>query len=188
MELSREELELYLTKIAHYLGEWKVDRRDDHCLYLNGEGMCIFIRRASHRQSEKGRLFFSGLLPREYPGSTSTNSISVSFSRAPKSVACDIRKRLLIDFKQEAVAAKIWLEKKQHERDSLDYFYGLVAQVGFDCIVNGYRDKSYMRTFRANKDNIELKVELSETYKSSIKAENLNKEQLIKLAYFIKSL
>jgi hypothetical protein len=62
MTLSQEELEKYLKKVAHFLGGWRVDIREEHYVYLIGEGLKILVRNSGWRQSEKGKLFFIGVL------------------------------------------------------------------------------------------------------------------------------
>jgi hypothetical protein len=187
MEMKREELEIYLTKVAHFLGGWKVDRREKHCIYLIGDGLKILVRNAGHRQSEQGRLFFIGILPRGYAGAQN-GKISVSFSRSPKSIANDIKKRLLGDLKKETIAAYKWIAVRDAEIDELDQITSLVKNIGFKDPHNGYSDRNYLRTFYGRKDNLGLKFEISKKYGTTLTISELSPEELIKISYFINSL
>lgn len=188
MKLTREELEKYLTQVAHYMGGWRIDSRCEYRLYLMADGLKISVRQANHTQAEQGRLFFWGVLPHGYSSSIQNKSISVSFSRSPKSVANDIKKKLLTELKEETEKAKLWLAEKRCETDAIENLVNLIRNVGFDSFQPDYRDKSYLKTLYASNGDIRLTIEASEKYNCSIKADYLSKDQLIKLAYFIKSI
>jgi hypothetical protein len=188
MSLIREQLENYLKEIAHHLGGWNVDTREKHCLYLIGDGMRVFIRADGHRQSEKGRLFFSGVFPRGYSCSMQAGGISAAYSRPAQAVANDIKKRLLGDLKKETIAAYEWIAVREAEINELDQITSLVKNVGFKDSHNGHNDRSYLRTFYGRKDNLGLKFEVSKKYGTTLTVSELSPEELIKIAYFIKAL
>jgi hypothetical protein len=188
MELTREQLDSYLKEIAHHLGGWHVDTREQHCLYLIGDGMKVFIRYQGHRQSEKERLFFSGVFPRGYSSSMQSGGISAAYSRPAQAVANDIKKRLLGDLKKETIAAYEWIAVREAEINELDQITSLVKNVGFNDSHYGYNDRSYLRTFYGRKDHVGLKFEVSKKYGTTLTLSKLTPEELIKIAYFIKTL
>ena len=135
-----------------------------------------------------GRLFISASLPAGYNGSRQTPTMSASLLRKPSAIANDIKRKVLPDLIEEMKTVNSSTNKIKAQADKINNICHLIKNVGFSEFNNKYSSRGYLREFWAKKDDISLELKVSDSYGCSIHANNLNHEQLIKLAYFIKSL
>ncbi|MGH1404354.1 MAG: hypothetical protein ACRBDL_08920 [Alphaproteobacteria bacterium] len=128
-----KDLSIIAAHVAHYLpGSWRLDRRpiDEDRRYLGvcilgDEHMCIRLQDAA-RMRKPGMIRISGEFPDfglSYQERRSAGlpyqrtGINVSWTRKPQSIAADISRRLMPDYRQSLAQAKnaitIYKEKRE---------------------------------------------------------------------------
>jgi hypothetical protein len=186
--MQHDEFVIYLKTVANHLGDWRVDSRDNHRIFLMSEDLKLFARIGTYPVSATGRVFISASLPSGYNGSRQTPTMSASLLRKPSAIANDIKRKVLPSLRKEMQEANHSINKLKTQADKINNICHLIKNVGFTNFHNKYSSRGYLREFWAKKEDINLQIKVSDDYGCSIDASNLDHEQLIKLAYFIKNL